>query len=33
MLGEVAAEAAALAEMLTQVGEIPTAVDSMEAEP
>ena len=32
MLDEVAAEAAALAEMQTQVGDLPTTVDSMEAE-
>ena len=32
MLDDIAAEAAALAEMQTQVGSIPTAVDSMEDE-
>ena len=32
MLDEVAAEAAALAEMLTEQVDLPTAVDSMEAE-
>ena len=32
LLDEVAVEAAALAEMQTQVGDLPTAVDSMEAE-
>ena len=32
MLDEVAAEAVALAEMQTQVGDLPTAVDSMDAE-
>ena len=31
-LDEIAAEAGALAEMQTQVEDIPTAVDSMEAE-
>ena len=32
MLDEIAAEAAVVAEMQTQVEDIPTAVDSMEAE-